>query len=171
MLKQGVKTINAEFIRTHALSQLSFVQFRPYATLFPEPLLILMLKWKSRKTLGTSLDLTLSFKTSVAVRVEVLFQIWIIWKIGVIILFKTNMAEKDVCRANTFHSLDCNYFCTDVLHRWWLLKEKQEQIRLSPCSLNSFYYFFIFRFKGLSFKAQFKIEFWPPVNGGQLVLE
>ena len=44
MLKQGVKTINAEFIRTRALSQLSFVQFRPYATSFPEPLLILMLK-------------------------------------------------------------------------------------------------------------------------------
>ena len=30
MLKKGVKTINAEFIRTNALFQLSFVQFRPY---------------------------------------------------------------------------------------------------------------------------------------------
>ena len=28
MLKQGLKTINFEFIRTHALFQLSFVQFR-----------------------------------------------------------------------------------------------------------------------------------------------
>ena len=32
MLKQGLKTINFELIRTHALFQLSFVQFRPYAT-------------------------------------------------------------------------------------------------------------------------------------------
>ena len=32
MIKQGVKTMNAEFIRTRALSQLSFVQVRPYAT-------------------------------------------------------------------------------------------------------------------------------------------
>ena len=30
MLKQGIKTINAEFIWTRALSQISFVQFRPY---------------------------------------------------------------------------------------------------------------------------------------------
>ena len=39
---------------------------------------------------------------------------WIIWKIGTVILFKTNMAEKDVCRAHTFCSLDCNFsFSTD----------------------------------------------------------
>ena len=44
-------------------------------------------------------------------------------------------------------------------------------IRLSPCSLNSCYSFFIFWFIGLSFKTQFKIEFWPLVNGGQLELE
>ena len=31
--------------------------------------------------------------------------------------------------------------------------------------------FFIYWFKGWSLKTQFKIEFWPPVNGGQLVLE
>ena len=35
MLKQGVKTINAEFVQTKALSQLPLVQFRLYATLFP----------------------------------------------------------------------------------------------------------------------------------------
>ena len=35
MWKQGIKAINAEFIQTRALSKLSFVQFRPYATLFP----------------------------------------------------------------------------------------------------------------------------------------
>ena len=39
MLKQGIKTIDAKFIQTCALSQLSFVQFRPYATSFLELLL------------------------------------------------------------------------------------------------------------------------------------
>ena len=64
MLKQGIKTSNFEFIQTHALSQLSFTQFIPYATLFIGPLsLTLMLK--SKKTLETCLDLMLSFKTSV----------------------------------------------------------------------------------------------------------
>ena len=62
MLKQGVKTINAEFIGIHALFQFSFVQFRPYANSF-QGLLFLTLMAKSKKTLETSLDLTLSFKT------------------------------------------------------------------------------------------------------------
>ena len=31
MLKQGIKTIDAEFIRACAMSQIFFVQFRPYA--------------------------------------------------------------------------------------------------------------------------------------------
>ena len=70
MLRQGVKTINAEFIRTRALSQLSLVQFRPYAMLLPGFLLSLMLMSKSKKTLETSLDLMLSFKTSVDAKVE-----------------------------------------------------------------------------------------------------
>ena len=64
------KTINAEFIQTHALSQLSFVQFRPYATLFLELLLSLILILKSKKILETSLDLTPYFNTSVDARVE-----------------------------------------------------------------------------------------------------
>ena len=65
MLKQAIKTINAEFIQTHALFQLSFVQFRPYATLFLGLILSLMLMSKSKKTLETSLDLMPSCKTSV----------------------------------------------------------------------------------------------------------
>ena len=69
MLKQGVKTINAEFIRTHALSQHSFVQFRSYASSLLG-LLSLTLMPKSKKTLETSLDLTPSFKTSVDTMVE-----------------------------------------------------------------------------------------------------
>ena len=71
MVKQGVKTMNTEFIRTSALSQLSFVQFRPYATLLPRLLLSLTLMPQSRKTLKkTSLDLMPSFKTSLDARVE-----------------------------------------------------------------------------------------------------
>ena len=80
---------------------------------------------------------------------------------GTTILFKRNMVEKHVCRAHTFSSLD-------FLLGWWLLKVKKK-IRLTPSSLNSFYYLFF----GLKdcFKTQLKIEFWTPVNGGQLMLE
>ena len=70
MLKQGVKTINAELIQTHALFQLSFVQFRPYANSIPGLRLSVMLMPKSKKTLETSLDLTPTFKTSFDVRVK-----------------------------------------------------------------------------------------------------
>ena len=69
MLKKDVKTIKTEFILTSALSQLSFVQFRPCATqflgFFP-----LTLMSKRKKTLDTSLDHTPSFKTSVDAMVE-----------------------------------------------------------------------------------------------------
>ena len=64
MLKQGTKTINTKFIGTRALSQLSFVQFRSYATSFVGPLLFLTLMSKSKTTLETTLDLTPSFRTS-----------------------------------------------------------------------------------------------------------
>ena len=67
MLKQEVKTINAEFILTCSLSQLSFVQFRPYVTLFPR-FLSLTLILKSRKILETGFDLTPLFKTSIDAR-------------------------------------------------------------------------------------------------------
>ena len=51
---------NSEFVRKHALSRLSFGQLD----------LSLMLMPKSKNTLGTSLDLTPLFKTSVIARVE-----------------------------------------------------------------------------------------------------
>ena len=69
LLKQGVKTINFEFIWTRALCQLFFVQLRPHATLFPG-LLTLTLMLKTIKILNTSLELTPPFKTSVDIRVE-----------------------------------------------------------------------------------------------------
>ena len=70
MLKQVVKTINAEFIRTNSFSQLSFVQFRLYATSFLGLLLSLTLMLTSKKILETSLDLLTSFKTSFDTKVE-----------------------------------------------------------------------------------------------------
>ena len=57
MLKQGIKTINAKFIRTLSLPQLSFVQFRPYATSLLGLLLTLTLMSKSKMILEMSLDL------------------------------------------------------------------------------------------------------------------
>ena len=69
MLKQSVNTINSEFIRARALSQLSFVQFKPYPTSFLG-LLSLKLMPKSIKTMESGLDLTPSFKTSVDTMVE-----------------------------------------------------------------------------------------------------
>ena len=71
---------------------------------------------KSKKTLGTSLGLTPSLKTSVDARVEALIRKWIIWKIGTVILFKTNLAEKDVCHAARF--VLCYFlFCAKFLNR------------------------------------------------------
>ena len=126
MLRQVIKTINTGFIQTCALSQLSFVLFWPYATLFLGLLLTLTLTWKIKKTLRTSLDLTPLFSTSAYARGKVLFQIWIIWEIGAIVSFKTNMAEKDVCRAHAIHFLDFNFsFCMDFLCCWWLLRVKK----------------------------------------------
>ena len=69
MLKQSVNTINSEFIRARTLSQLSFVQFKPYVTSFPG-LLSLKLMSKSKKTMESGLDVTPSFKTSVDTMVE-----------------------------------------------------------------------------------------------------
>ena len=70
MLKQDVKTINAEFIPKRVLSQLYFTQLGPDATSLPGLLLSLTLMSKSKKTLETSLDLTTLFKTSVDARVK-----------------------------------------------------------------------------------------------------
>ena len=109
MLKQGVKTISAEFIRKGALSQLSFIQFRPYATSFWGLLLSLTLMPKSKKTMETSLDLTLSFKTSIDARIEGLVSNVDYLEFGTVILFKRNMAEKDICCTDVSFS-DCIFF-------------------------------------------------------------
>ena len=105
-------------------------------------------------------------------RSRVLFQMWIIWKIDTVILFKSNMTEKDICCAHKFCSLDCNFFlvwtfytvddswrCKEILNK--ALSKQSKQLLL-------FYFLWV---EGLSFKTQFKIEFWPPVNRDQLVLE
>ena len=97
---------------------------------------------------------------------------WIIWEIGAMMLFKRDMAEKDVCRAHTFRSMDYKFFCTYFSHRSLMSSEgKKRIIKASARILNSFYYFFFFWFQGLSFKTQFEIEFRPTINAGQLVLK
>ena len=165
MLKQSVNTINSEFIRARALSQLSFVQFKPYPTSFLG-LLSLKLMPKSKKTMESGLDLTPSFKTSVDTMVEGLVsnvdysENFIQKKCG---------SKRGLSRTRFVLWTVIFLFFTGFLLCWWLLKVKKESV--SPNSLNSFNYFFIFWFKGLSFKTQFKIEFWPPVNGGPLVFE
>ena len=70
MIKKGIITMNAEFIQTHTLSQLSFIQLRPYEILFLRLLRFLMLMPQSKKTLETSLDLMPLFKTSLDARSE-----------------------------------------------------------------------------------------------------
>ena len=118
LLKQGLKTINAEFIRTRALSQLSFVQFRPYVTSIPGPFLSLTLMSRSKKTLETSVDLTPSFKTSFHAKVEGLVSNVDYLENRRRNFIQRNVAEKDVCHAHTFCSVDCNFsFCMDFLHR------------------------------------------------------
>ena len=88
MIKQGIKTVNAEFIQTRALSQFSFLHFRPYANSLQGFLLTLTLMPKSKKTLETSLDLTPSRSRPPFMQgLTVLFQMSIIWKIGTVILF------------------------------------------------------------------------------------
>ena len=66
MLKQGVKTINAEFIWTRALSQLSFAQSRPVFC----PVLSLKLMSRDKKTLVMSLNLTPLNLTSTDARIK-----------------------------------------------------------------------------------------------------
>ena len=160
MLKQSINTVNSKFIRARALSKLSFVQVRPYATSFLGLLLSLKLMPKSKNTMESNLDLTPSFKTSVETRVEGLVSN---------VDYSENFIQKKCGRKRGLSRTRfvlwtvIFLFFTGFLLCWWLLKVKKESV--SPNSLNSFNYFFIFWFKGLSFKTQF------PVNGGPLVLE
>ena len=111
MLTQGVKTINAEFIRTCALSQLSFFQLRLFTTL--QLLLSLTLMPKIKKTLET-----LRSRPPLKQVLRFLFQMWIIWKNRRRNFIQKKYGKKDVCHAHTFRSLECNFsFCTDILHR------------------------------------------------------
>ena len=123
--KSLVKIKKTMLNQYRALFQLSFVQFRHYTTSFQGLLLSLTLMPKSKKTLGTRI---LRFRSRPPLRqgLRVLRRMWIIWKIGAVILSKRNMTEKDVCRAHMFRSLDCNFsFCKGFLHCWWLLKVKR----------------------------------------------
>ena len=52
MLKQGVKTINAEFIETRALSQLFFCSIQTLCNLVPIALSLFDINVKKQKNLG-----------------------------------------------------------------------------------------------------------------------
>ena len=117
MLKQDVKTINylnsciipTFFSPVQALCNLVSSAFFLSLPLMP----------KIKKTLETSLDLTPSFKTCVDAKVEgSCFECGLFINYDAVILFKRNVAEKDVCLTHSFSSIDSNFsFCTDFLHR------------------------------------------------------
>ena len=136
MLKQGTKTINAEFIWTCALSQLSFVQFKSYEPCSRWASSLFGVNAKIKKTMETSLSLTALFKTSIDARAQglVLNVDYLENRQHNFIKKKKKekkVAEKDICCAHTFCSLDCNFSVfTDFLRCWWLLK-----VGLSPSSL------------------------------------
>ena len=115
-LKNVVKTRCKKQLTLNLFEQ--FVHFKPHATSFLGLILSLTSISKSKKTLEMSLDLTLSFKTSIDTRVKVLasnvdyLENWCRNFIQ-----KKYGRKKDVCYASTFRSLDCHfYFCTDFLH-------------------------------------------------------
>ena len=158
MWKQGLKTINAKFVCNLFVNVHYPKFFCPVQTignLFPKSesyTFVQDLRWRKSRGYCFECRLFINFCA--------------------IILLKRNMTEKDVCRAHTFSSLDCNFsFCPYFLQLWWLLNIKKEQIRFPPSSLNSFITFLFIWFKGLSFKTQFNIEFWPPVDRVQLMVE
>ena len=102
MLKQGI-TINTKFIWTHALSQLSFTQFRPYAISFLGLVLSLTLIPKSKKTLEISLEVISSFKTSVDAMAKVL-----VWTVDYLENWHYNFIQKKYGRKRCLP-------CTHVL--------------------------------------------------------
>ena len=136
MLKQGIKTINTQFIQTRALPKFSFIQFRPYAILFVRLLLSLTLISKGKKTLKTSLDLTPLFKTSVDCwrkRRESCFECGLFGKF-VPLFHSKQIWQKKTSAVHTRFILwivsfsdFISSFCTDFLHCWWFLKVKKNK--------------------------------------------
>ena len=117
MLKQGIKTISFKFVQTCSLS-------RSVQNLYNLVPVGFSLLWQCQKVKG---PLRLRSRPLLMQGLRFLFRTWIIWKIGTVILFKRTMAEKDICHAHKFHSLDRNFsFCMDFLHCWWLLKVEKE---------------------------------------------
>ena len=116
MIKQGVKTMNAEFIWTHALFQLTFIRLLLFLTLMP----------KSKKTLETSLNLLPLFKTSLDARVEGLVLNVDYVENRHLNSIKRNMEKNDTWCTHTFRFLDYNFsFCTDFLTLLMTPKDKK----------------------------------------------
>ena len=158
MFKQGIETINTEFIQTFALSQVSFVHFWPYVIWFPGLLFLLTFVSKSKKTLETSLDVTLFFNGW-----EFFFFFWmlIICKIGVIILFKRITAETFVCCPHTFRFLDCIFF---FLYRHFAVlmtpkSEKRINKALSKQPKQFLFHFYFLIYKNWVSKLNLRLSF------------
>ena len=100
-----------------------------------------------------SLDLTPSFKTSFDTRVEGLVS-----NVDYLENRYHNFIKKKYGRNRPLPRTHDFFFLYGLFTPFMTPKGKKK-IRLSPSSLNSFYYFFIFWFKELNFKTQFKIEF------------
>ena len=143
MLKQGVKTIDPEFILTSVLSQLSFVQFRPYATQFPGFLTLTLLS-KSKKTLRQVCTIHLHSRPPLMQGSRVLFGMWVLWKIDVIVLSK-ELWQKKMSVTHTFCSLDCNFFLQGLFTSLMTSKGKTRIYKVaskqSKQSLLLFYFF------------------------------
>ena len=146
-----------------------FHPVQTYAILFPGFVLSLTLTLKINKTLETNLDLMPLLKTSLDERIKDLVS-----NVDYLENRRRNFTQKKYGRKR---DLQCTHvcfsglsfsFCLDFFHHWWLLKVKKGYFQTVE---TVFITFFIIWLEGLSFKIQFKIEFWPLVNRGQLVLE
>ena len=165
MLKQDLKTIKAEFIQTHALSQFCFGQFRPYAILFLGLVFLLTLMSKSNKTQEMSLDLTPSFKTSVDARVKGLVS-----NVDYLENWHCNFIQKKCGRKRCLPCTHVSFSGLKLLFLYALFTplmapkgKKRINKTLSMLSKQS-YYFFYFWIKGLSFKTQMVNGKWGSVN-------
>ena len=108
--------MNAEFIWTHALSQLTFIRLLLFLTLMP----------KSKKTLETSLNLTPLFKTSLDARVEGLVLNVDYVENRHLNSIKRNMEKNDTWCTHTFRFLDYSFsFCTDFFTLLMTPKDKK----------------------------------------------
>ena len=82
-------------------------------------------------------------RPSLMSRLRVLFQVWIIWKIAVIVYSKDR--RQKMYAVHTFLPLDSNFsFGTDFLHRWLLLQVKKNKYATLSMQSKQFLLLFLF---------------------------